>query len=74
MVLKELKLSCMPPPPPTSLNDEDSTNIQTLPPPPKLDLLLNYAELNAAHKSFLKEAQVLRNLSHPNVIKFMGIM
>ena len=27
----------------------------------------NYAELHAAHKSFLKEAQVLRNLNHPNV-------
>ena len=67
MVLKELKLSCVPPPPPTS------TPPPPLPPPgdqqqqqiadimdsvPKLDLLLNYAELNAAHKSFLKEAQV----------------
>ena len=39
-----------------------------------MDFLVNYAELNAGHKSFLKEAQVLRNLSHPNVIKFMGIM
>lgn len=40
----------------------------------KTDFLVNYAELNAGHKSFLKEAQVLRNLNHPNVIKFMGIM
>jgi serine/threonine protein kinase len=41
---------------------------------PRIDLMINYAELNAAHKSFLKEAQVLRNLNHPNVIKFLGVM
>lgn len=33
----------------------------------------NYAELHAAHKSFLKEAQVLRNLNHPNVYIFFYI-
>jgi len=38
------------------------------------DFQISYSELNAAHKSFLKEAQVLRNLNHPNVIKFIGIM
>jgi serine/threonine protein kinase len=69
MVLKELKLSCVPPPPPPPMSEPSSESTT-----PKLDLLLNYTELNAAHKSFLKEAQVLRNLSHPNVIKFMGIM
>jgi serine/threonine protein kinase len=87
MVLKELKISCAPPPAPpppppppaatttTTTDTTDSSSCSSLlETAPKLDLLLNYAELNAAHKSFLKEAQVLRNLSHPNVIKFMGIM
>ena len=76
MVLKELKLSCVPPPPPPPppLSSESNNGDTLIDTTPKLDMLLNYAELNAAHKSFLKEAQVLRNLSHPNVIKFMGIM
>ena len=67
MVLKELKLSCIPAS--SGSNQSNESSEKTTP-----DLLLNYAELNAAHKSFLKEAQVLRNLNHPNVIKFMGIM
>lgn len=84
MVLKELKLNCV-----SFANSDNGTNGETvssscsslaatdlpqLPQPPRMDLISNYAELNAAHKSFLKEAQVLRNLNHPNVIKFMGIM
>ena len=31
-------------------------------------------ENNQAIKSFLKEAQVLRNLKHPNIIKFLGVL
>ena len=31
-------------------------------------------ENNEAIKSFLKEAQVLRNLKHPNIIKFLGVL
>ena len=27
-----------------------------------------------AHKSFLKEVSVLRNLDHPNVLQFMGVL
>lgn len=63
IVLKELKLSFI------NLKDdkpESDPDSKTEP--------LNYAELNSAHKSFLKEAQVLRNLNHPNVIKMLGIM
>jgi serine/threonine protein kinase len=32
------------------------------------------SEANQAHKSFLKEAQILRNLNHPNIIKFLGVL
>jgi serine/threonine protein kinase len=82
MVLKELKLNCINFKQETDSNASDclydeqnnynnncNNNNQ-----PRMDLIINYAELNAAHKSFLKEAQVLRNLNHPNVIKFMGVM
>jgi LIM domain kinase 1 len=84
MVLKELKLNCV-----TISNNNnttatsETTNLDittdittngTELTVSKLNLLVNYAELNAAHKSFLKEAQVLRNLNHPNIIKFIGIM
>ena len=83
MVLKELKLNCV-----TISNNNnttansESTNLDittdittngTELTVSKLNLLVNYAELNAAHKSFLKEAQVLRNLNHPNIIKLIGI-
>ena len=77
MVLKELKLSCINDSSPTSQtaatisNDLDELCSAAA---SRSDFLINYAELNAAHKSFLKEAQVLRNLSHPNVIKLIGIM
>jgi serine/threonine protein kinase len=80
MVLKELKLNCVTAStePATSNTTETTTDHQQQSDPPpsssKLNLLVNYAELNAAHKSFLKEAQVLRNLNHPNIIKFIGIM
>ena len=70
MVLKELKLSCIKQRSPANIGDDVELCEETF----KVDFLLNYAELNAAHKSFLKEAQVLRNLNHPNVIKLMGIM
>jgi len=60
MVLKELKLGSVKQ---EDLLDENHQLKQ-----------INYAELNTAHKSFLKEAQVLRNLNHPNVIKLIGIM
>lgn len=59
MVLKELKLGCV-----ESGAECESESAKTF----------NYAELHAAHKSFLKEAQVLRNLNHPNVIKLLGIL
>ncbi|CAF1017246.1 unnamed protein product [Brachionus calyciflorus] len=70
MVLKELKLNFI------NLKDDDkissdSTDISTM---SIKSEPLNYAELNSAHKSFLKEAQILRNLNHPNIIKMMGIM
>lgn len=82
MVLKELKLSCID----TNMSmsglstskntSDDSSYIDSLENinQKDADFLANYAELNAAHKSFLKEAQVLRNLNHPNVIRFIGIM
>jgi len=31
-------------------------------------------ESEQAHQSFLKEAQVLRNLNHPNIVRFMGVL
>jgi len=73
MVLKELKLSCINESTQTMCTDLDTAGAE-LCTPSRSDFLINYAELNAAHKSFLKEAQVLRNLSHPNVIKLIGIM
>ena len=90
MVLKELKLSCIETSQPAAVSGglkhsagsslSSSTNgdcidsNENLYQQARVDFLVNYAELNAAHKSFLKEAQVLRNLNHPNVIKLMGIM
>lgn len=67
MVLKELKLGSV-----ETGVDADSSEVSS-----SLSLsskTFNYAELHAAHKSFLKEAQVLRNLNHPNVIKLLGIL
>lgn len=63
IVLKELKLNFI------NLKDDKPESD-----PDSKSEALNYAELNSAHKSFLKEAQVLRNLNHPNVIKMLGIM
>lgn len=34
----------------------------------------DFNENNQAFKSFLKEAQVLRSLKHPNIIKFLGVL
>jgi len=65
MVLKELKFD---------FADNRTEDIPTLPEKNECYEPLSNIELNAAHKSFLKEAQVLRNLNHPNVIKFIGIM
>lgn len=87
MVLKELKLNSLEysssgaqqsnePANITSTSDDAQSNVNstTNNNNKNLPTVLNYAELNAAHKSFLKEAQVLRNLDHPNVIKLLGIM
>jgi serine/threonine protein kinase len=86
MVLKELKLSCISNMNNNNSNaynenlsssihsESDSKLDESLNSLARGDFLINYAELNAAYKSFLKEAQVLRNLNHPNVIKLMGIM
>jgi serine/threonine protein kinase len=56
MVLKELKLDLYDQP--QVVGDVVNNNFD-----------LN--ENNEAIKSFLKEAQVLRNLKHPNIIKFL---
>jgi hypothetical protein len=78
MVLKELKLNCVNlkkrEEEDGSVGDANSLDSLEQQQQPRIDLMINYAELNAAHKSFLKEAQVLRNLNHPNVIKLMGVM
>ena len=34
--------------------------------------LYNFDE--EAHKNFLKEVSVLRNLDHPNVLRFLGVL
>jgi hypothetical protein len=75
MVLKELKLNCVDmnssgesmPNQKDVLGGNESSNNSNLSKANNCSTF-NYAELNAAHKSFLKEAQVLRNLNHPNVI------
>ena len=74
IILKELKLSAINNENPPLNLETDFKSDEQLNSLAHGDFLINYAELNAAHKSFLKEAQVLRNLNHPNVIKFMGIM
>ena len=86
MVLKELKINMLQyaattsttsssssPPPPSGASDDTDTQV-TSGTTSQLELLANYNEFNTAYKSFLKEAQVLRNLSHPNVVRLVGIM